>query len=283
MPIAEIPGGTLRYTITGSMDHEPLVLLLPQSRGPVGIRPLMDALARHRCIITYDQRGTGDSSEAPQELSMATQAEDLIGLLDALDISETALLCHSTGCGIGISTAARSPNRISSLILASPWTHADPHLHTMQHLRIAAAGALEPEQYAHFNAALLYPPDYRRAHQDGFARGAADARSSPQDADQIAGRLQAILAFDARPLLPKINARTMVIAARDDQLMPAWFGVEAADLLPDGQLVEFDGGGHMLLETQMDSIVENVLSFLASEVPETQIITSVRDGNGRVR
>lgn len=265
MPIAEITSGTLHYTITGAMDHPPLVLLLPQSRGPVGIDALIDALARHHCVITYDQRGTGGSSKAPEELPMTTQADDLIGLLDALDIHETALLCHSTGCGIGLSTAARIPDRISSLILASPWTHADPHLHTMQHLRIAAARALDPEQYAHFNAALLYPPDYRRAHQDGFARLASDARSNPQDPDQIAGRLAAILAFDARPLLPEIKVKTLVMTAKDDQLMPDWFGAEAAKLLPDGHLIELDGGGHMLLETRTSSIVENVLSFLSTQ------------------
>lgn len=262
MPIAEITGGTLHYTITGSSLDEPLVLLLPQSTGPVGITGFIADLARQHTIITYDQRGTGGSSQAPDNQSMATQSDDLIGLLDALDIKSASLLCHSTGCGIGLSTVVRIPDRISSLILAAPWTHADPHLTTMQHLRIAAARALNPEQYARFNAALLYPPDYRRAHQDGFARLASDAVAKPQDADQIERRLHAILALDVRPLLADIEVRTLVMTAKDDQLMPSWFAAEAANALPNGQLVELSGGGHMLLETRTTEIVKNTLAFL---------------------
>ena len=265
MPLADIPGGNLHYEIIGpglDTDQTPLTLLLPQSTGPMGIEAFIDRLARQFSVITYDQRGTGGSSPMADTMSMATQAADLIGLLDALGVQRTALLCHSTGCGIGLSVAAEHPDRVTALILASPWTWADAHLTTMQNLRIAAARALDPVQYAHFNAALLFPPDYRRAHQAGFVRLATKALDRPQDANAIERRLSAILAFDARPLLPTIQSATLLISARDDQLMPVWFASEAAHTIADTELLELDGGGHMILETQANEISENVLKFL---------------------
>ena len=260
MPYAKIDGGVLHYEIIG--EGAPLVMLLPQTRGPVGHGYLLDTLARQHTVITYDQRGTGGSPAAVPSRSMAAQASDVIALLDVLGLDQVSLLCHSTGCGIGLSASASHPNRVDALMLVAPWTHADTHLTTMQNLRITLAHVLEPRPYAQFNAALLYPPEYRRANEAGFGRLAADALARPHDATEIARRLRAILEFDARPLLPAIAARTLLVAAQDDQLMPLWFAAEAADAISDSELVELDGGGHMLLETRSAEIAEMVLRFM---------------------
>jgi aminoacrylate hydrolase len=265
MPIADIPGGSLRYEIHGrglEGDSAPLVLLLPQSTGPVGLNGLIDGLVQHHTVIAYNQRGTGCSTAAPDPMSIATQAADVVGLLDALDIGKATLLCHSTGCGMGLLIAAEYPDRVATLILVAPWTYADPHLTSMQNLRIAAARALDPKQYARFNAALLFPPDFRRAHQEGFERLATDALAKPQDADEIERRLGAILALDVRPHLRAIAIRTLAIVATDDQLMPTWFAADVARSMPNAELIELHGGGHMLLETRSSQMVEIVLAFL---------------------
>ena len=152
--------------------------------------------------------------------------------------------------------AATHGRRVASLALVNPWTYGDAHLCTMQRLRVAAARALGPADYSRFNSALLFPPEYRRRHEVGFAELAAGAR--PQDADAIERRLEAILAFDARPLLTHISAPTVVVSARDDQLMPGWFATEAAAALPVAALAELDGGGHMLPETRTTELLEIV-------------------------
>jgi pimeloyl-ACP methyl ester carboxylesterase len=263
MPTANLENGSLHYDVTGPDHGTPLVLLLPQSTGPEGRQALIAGLARQHRVITYDQRGTGKSSSITGALSMAEQAADVIGLLDALQLKDTNLLSHSTGCGIGFSLAAHHAQRVRSLVLVSPWMHADTHLTTMQHLRVAAARALDAQQYARFNAALLFPPQYRREHEAGFERMAAAAFEQPQDAEQISGRLEAILAFDTRELLPNISCPTLAAVAADDQLMPAWFAAEAAAGIRGAEYVEFDGGGHMLPETRADELVAAVLAFLA--------------------
>lgn len=116
--MADIHGANLRYEITG--HGTPLVLLLPQSTGPTGRQILVDALAQHHAVITYDQRGTGGSSPAPDAMSIAMHAEDVVGLLSALGLNQASLICHSTGCGIGLSVAANEPERVGVLVLAAP-------------------------------------------------------------------------------------------------------------------------------------------------------------------
>ena len=60
MPMATVDGGDIHYIERGS--GAPVVMLLPQSGGPVGVEPFLDALAQSYRVITYDQRGTGRSA-----------------------------------------------------------------------------------------------------------------------------------------------------------------------------------------------------------------------------
>ncbi len=260
MPMATVEGGDLHYSLAGG--GPPLVLLLPQSGGPVGIEPFVQALADNRLVIRYDQRGTGRSAplSGPDAGGMTARAGEVASLLDALDIAQADLFCHSTGCGIGLSLAAAQGSRIRRLVLAAPWSHGDDFLTSMQRLRVAAARALAPPDYARFNASLLYPPEHRRRHANGFARQAATA--APQDPDAISDRLEAILAFDARPLLSGIGHPCLVATARDDQLMPPWLAREIAKALPRARLMEMHNGGHMLPETKSEALASTVDTFL---------------------
>lgn len=261
MPTASVHGLALHYGVAGS--GEPLVLLMGQSTGPAGREPLISGLAQHYSVITHDQRGTGRSQRVPEGFPIETLAADVIGLMDCLGLTRAHLLCHSTGCGMGQSIASSHAGRIEKLVLAAPWAYADEHLTSIQELRKAAAVALAPELYASFNALLLFPPEFRRAHAAGFARAAAQAKDHPHDPSAIAARLNAILAFDARGLWPAINCPTLVMVSRDDQVMPRWHGVEVARSIAGAQLLEFDGGGHLFPETRTQAFLEAVRSFLS--------------------
>ncbi|MEP6701674.1 MAG: alpha/beta hydrolase [Betaproteobacteria bacterium] len=260
MPEVSVQGVSLHYEVTGSGD--PLLVLMGQSTGPEGRAALLGGLARHYTVVTHDQRGTGRSQKVPEGFPIETLAADAIGVMDHLGIAKAHLLCHSTGCGMGHTIAANHPGRVDRLVLAAPWSHADEHLANIQALRKAAAAALAPEYYARFNALLLFPPEFRRAHAAGFARAAAHAKDHPHDAVAIAARLDAILAFDARGLWPAIKCPTLVMVARDDQIMPAWFGAAAARAITGARLVEFDGGAHMFPESRTEAFLEAVDAFL---------------------
>ena len=261
MPQAKVQGLTLHYTVSGGGD--PLVVLMGQSTGPAGRDDLLQGLARHYTVITHDQRGTGRSQRVPEGSAIEILAADVVGLMDSLDLGKAHLLCHSTGCGMGHTIAARYPGRVDKLVLAAPWAYADEHLTGIQELRKAAAVALAPEQYSRFNAMLLFPPEFRREHAAGFARAALQAKDHPHDASAIAARLDAILAFDARVLWPAIDCPTLVMVSRDDQVMPRWFGIDAARAIAGARLFELDGGGHMFPETRTKEFLETVHAFLA--------------------
>ena len=261
MPIINASGFQLDVRVNGHGSS--VICLLPQSAGPRTVQPFLENIASQHQVITYDQRGTGRSGPAPEHWSMDSLAIEVVSILDALHLDNTALFCHSTGCGIGLSVIDAVGGRVGALILSNPWTHADSHLHTMQTLRKAASRALDPQQYAHFNHALLFPPEYRREHATAFSELAGNANNAPQNADEISRRLDAILAFDARKYWHRVCCPTLIVCAKDDQLMPPWHAIETAGAIAQAELVVMDYGGHMLAETRHDRLTERVLDFLA--------------------
>ena len=85
---------------------------------------------------------------------------------------------------------------------------------------------------------------------------------NPQDAEGIAARLNAILAFDARPFYPRIACPTLVMGARDDLIMPFWFAQDAAAAIPQSKLALLESGGHLFCETRTPEFLAEVLPFL---------------------
>lgn len=261
MAKAKVGGAEIFYEVQGK--GPPLVFTGGQGTGPEARAELIAGLARHRTLLTYDQRGTGRSERVTQGQSIEALADDVLAVMDAAGFATADVIGHSTGSGKATALAARYPNRVKRLILAAPWTHGDAFLTAMQNVRIASARVMPGDQHVNLNAALIYPPEYRRTHQERFARLAAAATKSPPDAAGIAARLNAILAFDARPFYPQIACPTLVAAARDDQLMPFWFAEDAARAIPGAKLEILDGGGHMFPETRPAEFVALVDSFLA--------------------
>ncbi len=173
MPIAAANGADIHYETTG--EGPPLLLVTGLGAGPAARAVFVDALARRHTVLSYDQRGTGQSKGGPAGLPIEGHADDIPAVLDAAGIAKAHVFGHSTGTGAATVLAADHPERVMSLTLAAPWTHADEHLRALQEMRKAAARTMPPEHYARFNALLLYPPEYRRAHAARFAKMAADA------------------------------------------------------------------------------------------------------------
>lgn len=262
MPIANFRGAGILYELTG--EGPPLILTMGQGTGPDARAELIAALARRHRVLTYDQRGTGRSDKVDAGQSIEAHAEDIAGLMEHLGIAKAHLMGMSTGTGIATAFAATHPQRVDRLVLAAPWTHGDADLHTLQNMRREAARSMAADHYVQLNALLIYPPEYRRKNFARFEALARQAMGSPQNATAIGARLDAILAFDARPLYPGIQAPTLVLGARDDLVMPYWHAEDAARAIPQAELVLLQHGGHLFAETRTDEFTRKVLPFLAA-------------------
>ena len=76
--------------------------------------------ADHR-VIMYDLRGHGRSERAPSGYDLATQVEDLRGVLAVMGVREPAVLVgHSYGALIALQLALLEPSAVKALALVEP-------------------------------------------------------------------------------------------------------------------------------------------------------------------
>ncbi|CAH0339346.1 alpha/beta hydrolase [Rhizobium sp. CECT 9324] len=79
--------------------------------------PMAADLARDHTVIVPDLRGLGLSSKPGAGFDKMTQAEDVAGVLDALDIDRADLVTHDIGNMVGFAFAARHPDRVTRFVL----------------------------------------------------------------------------------------------------------------------------------------------------------------------
>jgi len=78
------------------------------------------ALERDYDVIMYDQRGHGLSDAPEGGYDLETQAQDLVGLIAALDLVRPRAIGHSGGAATVAAAAANHPHLLACVILEDP-------------------------------------------------------------------------------------------------------------------------------------------------------------------
>jgi pimeloyl-ACP methyl ester carboxylesterase len=78
---------------------------------------LAEDLARDHTVIVPDLRGMGLSSIPERGYEKMVQAEDMAGLLDALNVRSAEVVAHDIGNMVAFALAARHPQRVTRLVL----------------------------------------------------------------------------------------------------------------------------------------------------------------------
>ena len=255
--MAAVNGTSLYYEIQGK--GHPLVLI---EGGQLDLRMWDDQfseLSKNYQVIRYDLRGFGRSGES----GASYQAhEDLRALLDTLAIEQIHLVGLSGGGRIAIDFALEYPERVSSLVLASPglsgfnWSGFDwfnPIWEAIQDgdsIRAAElwlespymAPAMEQDELADRLRNLAVENSRVWAHPD-----TKEAPLSPP----AVGRLDELRA----PTLLLVGSRDIPDIHKIVQLLLA------ADI-PDVRRVIFEGSGHMVNMEQPEMFNKVLMDFL---------------------
>jgi len=117
MPTIQTNDITIHYQIQGT--GQPLVLIAGLGQTLQFWQHLAIQLAKQYQVITFDNRGMGQSSINHQPYTVEQLAHDTWGLLTALQIKSPYLLGHSLGAAIAFETARQAPAQVGKLIMAS--------------------------------------------------------------------------------------------------------------------------------------------------------------------
>lgn len=253
-------GGRLSYSLTGM---GPPLLLVPGLGGIAAFwEPVVPALAERFTVILHDHRGCGQSSRERIDFSIAQMTGDVLALLDHLDLDRVHLVGHSTGGAIGQTIALDHPERLDRLVLSGSWAAPDAYFEALFATRAAILRAGGPALYLQSSALSLHPPSWIRDHPELARITEEAARRRLPDPEIVLARIAAILRHDRLADLHRVTAPTLVVAARDDMVVPACLSLALARGIGDAETLILPEGGHFFPVTRAERFTRAVLEFL---------------------
>lgn len=265
MPFEVVGDIRIYYEVHGS---GPRLLYIGGTGGDLRRKPnIFDSpLAPHLEILSYDQRGLGQSDKPDKAYTMADYAADADGLLTALGWQRCAVMGVSFGGMVAQELALRYPQRVERLVLACTSSGGagggSYPLHEIAHLSLrektlhmmpisdtrqdAAWQAANPEQVAELvNLALTM--NQVGAEEPGRALGAQRQLEARQDHDT----------FDR---LPMLTMPVFICGGRYDGVAPIDNQTALKEQIPHAHL-ELFAGGHGFLQQDANAY-RRVLAFL---------------------
>lgn len=228
----------------------------------------VDALAQRHRVVLYDQVGTGSSSrKMGVELSVARMARDMLAVLNAQGLSAAHVVGHAIGGIIGLSLAACAPARVLSLTVINAWAQADAHLKRCFEVRKDILQHSGPLAYLRAQPLFLYPPRWI-SDNDAYLNDELSGQLAAFPATStMLNRINLFLNFDAMPLLPLVHTPCLIMAARDDALVPCHLSNALQAALPTARLEIIDSGAHAFTHVHPERFSELLLSYLAEHDP----------------
>jgi pimeloyl-ACP methyl ester carboxylesterase len=233
-------------------------------------RHLYRQLAEDHTLLRYDTRGNGLSDRIVDDLSFDAFVSDLEAVVDTTGITRFALLGISQGCAVAIAYVVRHPERVSHLILYGGYTlgrNKRPRTaaqkeegDAMVTLMRVGWGKENPAFRQLFTS--LFIPGGTKEQADWFN----ELQRITVSPDVAARIYETNGDIDVTALLPRVSVPTLVLHAREDNVIPFEAGRRMAAGIPGAQFVTLQGCNHLFLENEpaFGQFLEHTRRFLAT-------------------
>jgi len=234
---------------------------------------------RGQHVIAYDRIGYGDSTRGdpsdPADYTQRSNADDLRGLLDALQIGKAALVGWSYGGAVVQTFAAAYPERASHLVFVGSVGPAAEREGDTPVDGLAGRLATSAPGQAALRWMARVPPLARAITRAPLADAFSGADAVPPGwgeytAAMLArpGTFEAWRAewqrYDPAALQPEgLAMPALVVHGTDDRLVDYSVAEDLARRLPNAKLVPVFEGSHMLPVTHAERLAEEITRFVA--------------------
>ncbi len=246
-------------------------------------RHWLEGLGETHTVIRYDERGCGLSDRDVGDLSVETWVADLETVVDAAGVDRFALLGVSQGAAIALAYAVRHPERVTHLVLYGGYArgrkfrNAGERRHEDALISAIRAGWSDPNAtFRHVFSMLFLPTgtSTQMAWYDELQRRSTSAETAARLYDARGS-------IDVAHLAPRVTAKTLVMHAREDRVVPVEEGRLLGAQIPDARLVLLDSANHILLsdEPAWGRFMSELHAFLGTQRPAED--PAVKELSGR--
>jgi pimeloyl-ACP methyl ester carboxylesterase len=262
MATAKVGDVNIYYESQG--DGEALLLIMGYGAYSAMWGLQIPSFSQEYRVISFDNRGTGQSDKPDTPYTIKMMADDARGLLDAIGIDSAHVCGVSMGGMIAQELALNYPDRVKSLILGCTFcggAKAVPPAPEVQAL-LAGIGELPLEEQARVMMPLLWTQEFIDKNPVAVEIYVAITLKYPTPAHGFARQAEAIMFHDTYERLPQIAAPTLVITGDADRIIPADNSKILASRIPNAELVVLKNAGHGFFGELVEETNGIILNFL---------------------
>jgi len=251
-------------------EGTPALVLLQHFRGNLDNwdPALVDALARERRVVTFDNAGVGGSTGTTPS-TIAQMARDAIAFLEALELGPVDLLGFSIGSFVAQEIALIRPAVVRRLVLASAAPRGAAGMHGWSAAVIGAVGGRKPDPDGYLDVFYTSSTSSRKAGQDSLER----MFSRTTDRDEATGWQTRQAQYDAvcdwgvpnHALLQRVSgieAPAFVANGDSDPMILPRYSHLLAGLMPRAEVKIYPDSAHGFLFQHHQEFASDVLGFL---------------------
>ncbi len=223
-------------------------------------------------VIRFDNRDCGLTVGPPSgaDYSLSDMGRDVVGLLDAMDVTKVHLWGSSMGGMVAQTVAIEAPERVATLISVQSTTGEPDVGQPAEGFLDALVGSLRPPASRRdaieagvslarmlTNNPEVFDEDVQRDRYSGFY----DRAHRPEGSLRQAAAVMA--APDRSAGLAGLEVPALVIHGNRDPLIDISGGRRTAELVPRSRFVEVDGMGHDLSRAFWSGYVDATVGFVS--------------------
>lgn len=214
----------------------------------------VEPFSRDRRLITWDQRGFGNSTLHGGDVRPAKAADDLAAIVDRLGVDRIDLVGQSMGGWTALRFTLEHPDRVRALVLSTTLAGAD-----RAHVDVLVNAEPDRDRFNRREHPVLSAP-FCREHPDlGVLYNQISSFGARPDPATVLAAMAAEVFRDEQVAV--LDIPVLILMAAADELCPPAAMKTVADLLPNARLAEIPGY-HSAYYEQPDVWNSAVLEFL---------------------
>ena len=246
----------------------PPVLLLNGLGAPNAWWATLEGRLEGMRLIEFDAPGAGDSQTPWLPARIEFLGWLAAQVLDKAGEPRADVLGYSLGGMIAQQLAARSPQRVRRLVLASTGcgfggvtAGFTKLLNVATPLRYVSKGLYERTIADLVGGRARSDPDFLERHSERRFANPPNKRGYMLQVTALSG-------WSSLPVLSRIQCPTLVVTGDDDPLMPMANAYILARRIPNARLRVMPGEGHLLLMDEQSAAFDPIRGFLEAETLE---------------
>lgn len=270
MPKVETNGINISYQVHGR--GHPLLLITGVGYCSWFCHKIVPDLAEHFQVITFDNRGAGDSDKPAGPYTVPVMAADTAGLLDQLGVSNTYVFGHSLGGFIAQELAVSRPDLVGKLILAST-NHGGQNVIpiTPEALEVMTKREGNLFELVRRGIAIATAPGFSQK-QPGVEKELVDYRfTNPVPPEQYQAQVMAgagMAGFSHEEVIKRmksIQVPVLILFGEHDKVVPPENARLMKEKLPNATVKILPDSGHMFPIEDPQATIAAILDFLKQD------------------